>query len=302
MTIQKRKAAGFGWPGYDYPGSGLFKLPRPMLMAEGDPPPGDDDAEKKRLEAIEAEVKKRVDDAVKTATDEATKGLKAKNEELLGKLNETKENLAKFGDLDADRVKALMERLDNDEEAKLIAEGKIEEVIERRHERLQKENQKLLEARDAKIAELTTENAGLTERLKKLVVDGKLNEAIDGQEGFVQAARPDAIFRGRQIFSLGDEDELVPSDGNGTIIGPDGKTPLTPAEWLEGMKEAAPHWWAGSSGGGAGGGEPKDKETNPFLKATWNFTEQNRLAKTDKPKYDRLKAAAEATEGPRGTA
>jgi len=38
------------------------------------------------------------------------------------------------------------------------------------------------------------------------------------------------------------------------VLGKDGKTPFSPAEWIESMTEIAPHWFpASSSGGGASG-------------------------------------------------
>ena len=53
-------------------------------------------------------------------------------------------------------------------------------------------------------------------------------------------------YRGIEAVALGD-------DGK-PLLGKDARAPLTVTEWLEGMKDKAPHWWPAGSGGGAGNG------------------------------------------------
>lgn len=58
------------------------------------------------------------------------------------------------------------------------------------------------------------------------------------------------------MFALDESGQAVQRDAEGNlVIGKDGKTPYSPAEWLESMRETAPHWFpAGASGSGSGGG------------------------------------------------
>ena len=74
------------------------------------------------------------------ALDHAVSGLKTKNSELLGTIKSTKTELDKmkgqFDGLDIEAVKGLLTKVGQDEETKLIAEGKLDEVIARRTERL----------------------------------------------------------------------------------------------------------------------------------------------------------------------
>jgi|GEM_PF-3802691 len=74
-------------------------------------------------------------------------GLKAKNSELLGKLKEQGDSLKRFDGIDPESVKGMMKRFENDEEAKLIADGKIDEVINKRTERLRQDVDKRLKAK-----------------------------------------------------------------------------------------------------------------------------------------------------------
>ena len=41
-----------------------------------------------------------------------------------------------------------------------------------------------------------------------------------------------------------------------SVFGKDGKTPLTPVEWAESLKETAPHLFPRAEGSGAGGHKP----------------------------------------------
>src|SRR5690606_31926301 len=72
--------------------------------------------------------------------DKEVTGLKSKNSELLG-LNKTiktefEQFKGQFEGLDEEAVKSLLQQARQDEETKLIAEGKIDEVVSRRTERL----------------------------------------------------------------------------------------------------------------------------------------------------------------------
>ncbi|WP_457849526.1 hypothetical protein, partial [Staphylococcus aureus] len=66
----------------------------------------------------------------------------AKNSELLGSLQKQKETLKQFEGIDVESVKQIMARFENDEEAKLMKDGKFDQVIERRTEKLRAESER----------------------------------------------------------------------------------------------------------------------------------------------------------------
>ncbi len=43
-------------------------------------------------------------------------------------------------------------------------------------------------------------------------------------------------------------------NGDEVVLGKDGKTPLTPIEWAESLRETAPHLWPKAQGSNAPGG------------------------------------------------
>lgn len=204
---------------------------------------------------------------VEGAVAEATKGLTSNRDEILGEkkgLQAKLDEQAKVWEgLDPEIVKNLVNRMNTDEETKLIAEGKIDEVVERRVTAMKTDLETRLAAATDKLAGLEETNGSLSGKVKRLIVDGMVRQA--GSElKMVPSAFDDAIARAGNVFELDENDNPVARDGSGTLlIGKDGKTPITTVEWLESMKPAAPHWFPAPSGAGAGGGSGSG-QGNPF--------------------------------------
>lgn len=203
--------------------------------------------------AADPAIKALIDKAVK----EATSGLATNRDEILtekktlqAKLEEASKT---WEGLDPVAVRNIMSRLENDEEAKLLAEGKTDAVIERRTERLKADHAKQIAALEKALAERDDKLGGASSKVKKLMVEGNLRQAAV-ELGLVPSAIEDALSRAMSVFKVDDQDRLIAEENGSTAYGKDGKSPLTPSEWLESMKEKAPHWFPAPQGGGAGGG------------------------------------------------
>ena len=197
--------------------------------------------------AIAPEVQKIIDAAVATAVEKETTGLKAKNTELLGSLKATKDKLVLYGDLDPVRVKQLVESIDNDEYTKLIAAGKKNEVIAKYTERMRQEHATQLEA----LGNTVTAEKARADTYKGSVLDNQIRAVcVDLHKGAVD----DALLHARQIFTLDAKGNAVKVNSEGVPeLGKDGKTPFSPAEWMDMQRELKPHWFpAQSSGSGSG--------------------------------------------------
>ena len=200
-------------------------------------------------------VRELLDQAVAAAVEP----LKANRDTILNESKGFKAKLAEmektWGGLDPTNVKALMDRMSNDEETKLIAEGKIDEVISKRTGALKSDYETRLEAATGKLGEY---EGGIKERdarIAQLTVGGEIAKAAQVL-GVHPTAISDAEVRAMQVFKLNDKFQPEPRDANGTLLlGKNGKDPLTVAEWLEGMRKDAPHWFPGSSGTGSTGGQ-----------------------------------------------
>jgi len=199
----------------------------------------------------QADVDAAVSAAVSKAVDEATTGLKSKNSELLTSLRTANEAAKQWEGLDAEKVKGMMSHFENDQDLKDIAEGKHEDVIQRRLE-------KVTAGYDTKIAGLETTNTELTdkltaanEKIRDLVIDSSVVSAFVQEKG-LEGAIPDVVLRAKGIFQV-EDGQAVARDADGKLMtGKDG--PLTVQEWAVSLKETAPHLFPGSDGSGSKGG------------------------------------------------
>lgn len=158
-----------------------------------------------------------------------------------------KETEARFSGIDPDRYAELLDAHEKAEANK----GTLDEQA-------QKRAQKAIDAankeRDEALAAVGTER-NRAKAYQGRVLDDAIRAAA-AKAGLHQHAIDDALFRGRAMFTLDDNGNAVQLDSDGQpVIGKDGKTPFAPNEWLDSMRESAPHWFpAGASGTGSGNG------------------------------------------------
>ena len=157
----------------------------------------------------------------------------------------------KYAGIDPAKVREMMAKLDQDGEAALLRDGKIEEVIAKRTEKLRADLQ-------SKIDEAHGKAASAEERVKKYsqrVLDDRIRDAVMGKVHVHAIKSGDVMRAARELFVLDEHGNAVQLDEDGKpVLGKDGKTPFSVEEWLEGMEKIAPHWFPnGASGGGASG-------------------------------------------------
>ncbi len=196
---------------------------------------------------ITPEVQALIDAAVA----QQVQGLKNKNSELIEAEKKLKERLKGFEGVDLEKWKQLQERLDADEDAKLLAEGKKELVIEKYTTRMR-------EAHQGELAKMQGEieaERKRTENYRGAVLDNTIRQVCSGLH---KGAVEDALLHARQIFTLDDKGNAVKLGADGSPeLGKDGKTPFSPAEWIEHQKELKPHWFpSATSGSGSGEAAP----------------------------------------------
>jgi hypothetical protein len=181
-----------------------------------------------------------------------------------------KEFEKRYEGIDPDKTRQLMAQFDDADEAALIKEGKagIDKIIEKRTEKLRKEFEKQLE-------DAAAERGGALEvagTFMDKVLENQVRE-MAVKLGMHPTAVDDAIIRARDIFSVQEDGSAVQLDDDGeeVILGKDGKTPYSIGEWMEGMKEKAPHWFpAGNSGGGSAGGGNLKPGTKTMKRAAFD--------------------------------
>jgi hypothetical protein len=203
------------------------------------------------------DVTKRINEAV----EKATAPLKQNRDEILAEKRKLKESLdAIQSQIDtlggADGLKGMLEmreRLMKDETNKLLAEGKHEEWFDRRAAAMRKDLEAKIKA--------ATEKAEVAERDRNAAHSAYARREIEGtvmqaatKAGIVDTALDDVLLRASNTFAFSKEHGVHIAGPDGSVVlGKDGKTPMGAAEWLDGMKEKARHWFPGSRGAGAEG-------------------------------------------------
>ena len=218
---------------------------------------------------------------VEAAVEESVKGLKSKNEELLGKIakgNETAKTLkATLDELGGDdgikALKAMQEAIDKDEDLKLFTSGNRKEYDERIIGRLREDLGGQLKARDKIIGEKDAALKSKDRQLSKVVIEGQIRDSAVKSK-MRQSAIPDAIRRGLELFSLDDDGKAVARVGETLVNGKDGD-PLTIDEWVPSMREKeAPHWWDTPSGTNS---DPNRRSAVPPEGGTVDIRDQHAL-------------------------
>lgn len=209
--------------------------------------------------------------AILKAVEEATIGLRKNRDDILDEKKILSESLKKFEGIDPDKMREVMININKSEETKLIASGKLEEVWSLRSKAMRNNYDNELKNRDTKINDLTDNASSLKKRLEELSIDTVIRDA-SLKHKIRHTAVSDAILQGRSLFSMSNDGNLVIVDKNGFVRpGSDGKTPMQPEEWLQGLKESKPHWWnqsngAGATGGAGGSGDNKSLTRDQFDK------------------------------------
>jgi len=191
--------------------------------------------------------------AIQARLDEEVAGLKKKNDELIDKQKKAKDQLKQYEGLDVDRLRTLQKQLENDEEMRLLSEGKVDEVVTRRVELLKKDYEQQIGNLTNIISGHETTIKGKDEKLRELIVDGAVREAYISLD-FEPAAMDDVIRTARDIFILGEDGKVIPRNKEGAIIfSKDGKTPIDAKGWLETQADRKPYLKRTSKGAGAQG-------------------------------------------------
>ncbi|MCO7515718.1 hypothetical protein NJF44_10655 [Pseudomonas guariconensis] len=214
-------------------------------------------------------------------------GLKSKNTELIGSNKAIKAELDKlkgqFDGLDIEAVKGLLAKAGQDEETKLIAEGKLDEVISRRTERLRSDLDKQVKAANERAEKAEAFAAKYSD---KVLADSIRAAAI--KAGALPEAAEDIILRARGTFKLSEDGEPIATDRDGEVIyGKDGKTPLSPLEWAESLRETASHLWPRAQGAGQTG-DNGGKATKKW--GEYTETERAALARDNPEAFKKLLA------------
>ncbi len=194
----------------------------------------------------------------------------------------------KYGGLDPEFIKKaadLEKAFKEEEEKKLIKEGRWEDLVARRNAAFQREHKKQVEQLSKQMEELKGTNQSLRTRVGSLTIDTTVTKALEAKKVKPRdGALADILARARRSWAIDDEGAMVPVDGDGgTRYGEDAK-PLTMEEFVEkDLLADAAHLFEGSQGGGGkgSGGRPGSPSKTISVEQPWAAGDIEKIAKGD---------------------
>jgi len=240
---------------------------------------------RKKAEDEYAASMQELKDGFKATLEETVLGLKTKNTELLDEKKKIQETLKDFDNLDVEKAREALSFLEDNDDAQMIKDGKIDELIEKRTSTLRSEHEEALSALAAELVTSTGRGDKYAGLYKGKMVDDSL--IMEAQKASVlPAALADVLLHGRGIFSLGDDDSVESRDAKGELVKTADDKILTPKLWVEARRTESPHWWPNSSGAGAFGSGSSASDMDAAL--------LNAAKKGDQKEYNRLRAIQRA--------
>jgi hypothetical protein len=154
--------------------------------------------------------------------------------------------LASYEGIDVNKYKELLTKAERDEEERLIAEGKKDEVFNAKLESVNNEWKKQILDKES----LIESSNKRIEQLRSKALSDQIRSGINGV--FHAHANDDAVMVAMNLFKLDDNDNVVMVDSNGSIVL--GNNALSIREWANSseLKETKPHWYPAPLGGTGG--------------------------------------------------
>lgn len=175
-----------------------------------------------------------------------------------------------------DEIKELIDKQRDLEDQKLIAEKNFEELAKKRTERMQADHDKQLKSSADTIAQLNAKAA----RLAAGKVASAITEAALKAGALPDAMRSIALQGADDGWTINDAGDVVAMRDGEVVLSKDGKSPLSLAEWAEGVRDASPYLWPKAQGTGAPGASGQGGKNLPSGDFGGSRTErQNAIAK-----------------------
>lgn len=161
------------------------------------------------------------------------------------KLSQLEQRLAALGDADPDQIQealALFGKLKDHEDAQLIKQGRIDDVLNKRMKAREADWQKKLADAQKERDERAAREAAYRERAGSMMLERKLREALAARKFRLRpSAEEDLLARARRDWKLGEDIDADPVPANDRFTSLD--------EYVQKLPELAPHYFEG--GGGA---------------------------------------------------
>jgi len=180
-------------------------------------------------------------DAEGNPSDEKIKEFRQNNIELMKKITAAEEKIKKFEGVDPEKARNAIAELETLKEKKLVEEGKIEELLNQRTERMKADFQNQTKILTDKVKDYELKLTDMRNQLAESIIDKEIQLRVSSTANPQKGAMPDIISRGRKIFKIDDKGQVVAVDEKGnTRFGKDGISSLSIEEWAVNLPVEAP--------------------------------------------------------------
>lgn len=184
------------------------------------------------------------------------------NTQLKAELDKLKEDAAKFKDIDPTKYKELMEKLIGDEEKKFLKDGNIDAVVKLRTDKMVKDYEEQIKAKDAVIAKAQEEKATAHKERDTYIVESELRKAVDSSEMGFQPNVADVLRHQVMSEFTYRDGKVIRVKGDGSPVFGKNGDPATITEFLQDIVKDRPWMVKASSGGGAHNTQNGNNGTN----------------------------------------
>lgn len=203
----------------------------------------------------------------------------------------TKTQLLAFDGFKPNEVKASLDRLAELE----LTEGKVDDTkINTLVETRIKSKLVPLERQVTDLSQQLQDANGKIETYAKNEVRSRIDaEVVKAAKaaGVQTYAIEDALLLGSTIFRLDETGSVTVGENSSFTEG------LAPKDWIAEVQKTRPHWFGETQGGGSRGSKGTGAGANPFMKDSWNITEQGKIVASDPIRADKLAKAAGVSVG-----
>lgn len=194
--------------------------------------------------------------AIQAAAESVLKDSKKKIDEFRDNNITLSKELQGWKELGMDReaLQEIVKNLSKNKEAKLAAEGKLDELFQLRTEPMRKDYETRLEQAHNIINEVKTQLQQSQEENYDLRISHRVTAAASANQEVHSQAIPTIVDMAKKVWRI-EEGVPVPRRPNGTRwISKDGKSDISFEEWVESLKETVPFMFKAPSGVNARGG------------------------------------------------
>lgn len=222
--------------------------------------------------------------AIQEMIEKEVAGLKAKNQELLGKQQDLKSKYESVKDVDVEKYRELTQKEQQAEEELLMKKNEFEKLRERDREEY-----------EAKINALQSKNEKLNSSLNNYVIEKQLSEAISKHDGNPLFLAPHMQNRVELAETDGGFEIVVKDASGGNMFNQEGGK-ATVEDLVKEFKNNEMFMGAFKGNGASGTGTQTSPKTstsgmeNPFR--TKDIDAQTKLYKENRELYNQMKAEA----------